>query len=76
MCEQHAGSNTCTRTATDTQAGNCRQQSVTTDIRVYEEYRGFRLSRTRKQFKSVSFSERKGHFGMSNGKLDDSQLRK
>lgn len=49
---------------------------MTTDIRVYEEYRGFRLSRTRKQFKSVSFSERKGHFGMSNGKLDDSQLRK
>lgn len=59
-----------------TQGGNCRQQSVTMDIRVYKEYRGFWLSRMRKQLKSVSFSERKGHFGMSNGKLDDSQLRK
>lgn len=30
----------------------------------------------RKQLKSVHFSKRKGHFGMNNEKLDDSQLRK
>lgn len=67
---------TATHAQIHTEGGNCRQQSLIMDIRVCKKYRGFWLSRKRKQSKSVSFSERKGHFSMSNGKLDDSQLRK